>query len=73
MLMDRFVIFVDPAYTSQECSSCSKRQKMPLKQRMHICSCGLRIPRDFNASLVIRDRGLIFFEAINPSSLALDA
>jgi putative transposase len=50
--IDRF----DPS--SQVCSCCGHRQKMPLNQRTYHCpNCGLVINRDANASLNIRNWG----------------
>jgi len=41
--------------TSQTCSSCGYKQKMPLNKRTFKCEdCGLKIDRDFNASLNIK-------------------
>jgi putative transposase len=41
----------NPAYTSQTCSRCSHRQKMPLALRVFECGkCGLVICRDLNAA-----------------------
>jgi putative transposase len=37
--------------SSQLCSNCGNRQKMPLKERVYRCTCGLEIDRDLNASL----------------------
>jgi len=71
MLMDRLVISVDPAYTSQDCSSCGKRQKMPLSARVYECDCGLKLDRDINSAKNIEAKGQkYFFEELNPSSLA---
>ncbi len=50
---------VNPAYTSQTCSSCKHRQKMPLSERVYRCPCcGLVLDRDHNASLNILALGL---------------
>jgi putative transposase len=47
----REVVRVNPAYTSQTCSSCGHRQVMPLSVRVYECpSCGLVIDRDHNGS-----------------------
>jgi transposase len=49
---------VNPAYTSQECSGCGERQKMPLAVRIYECgNCHLVIHRDVNAALNILGRG----------------
>jgi putative transposase len=55
----RVFIKVNPAYTSQDCSKCGHRQKMPLSNRMYVCPCcHLEINRDLNASLNILAVGL---------------
>jgi putative transposase len=55
----RVFIAVNPAYTSQTCSSCGHRQKMPLSERIFDCPCcSLHINRDLNASLNILALGL---------------
>jgi len=55
----RAFVKVNPAYTSQTCSRCSHRQKMPLSERVYECPCCLlSIDRDLNASLNIRALGL---------------
>jgi putative transposase len=56
----RTFIAVNPAYTSQACSQCGHRQKMPLADRVYRCPCcGLERDRDHNASLNILTRGLL--------------
>lgn len=55
----RTVVFVNPAYTSQDCSRCGHREKKALSERMHLCKCcGLNIHRDLNASINIESLGL---------------
>ncbi len=55
----RQFIKVNPAYTSQECSRCHHRQKMPLGERVYHCPCCLlAIDRDLNAALNIKAVGL---------------
>ncbi len=55
----RTVIAVNPAYTSQDCSSCGYRNKKLLSDRIYSCSnCDLIINRDLNASLNILRIGL---------------
>ncbi|MEK6882652.1 MAG: RNA-guided endonuclease TnpB family protein [Nanoarchaeota archaeon] len=45
------VKLVNPKYTSQICSHCGYKQKMPLSKRTFNCSnCGFKINRDLNAS-----------------------
>lgn len=47
------------APSSQLCSSCGNRQKMPLSIRTYNCPvCGLSIDRDYNAALNIKTIGL---------------
>ncbi|MBO4551807.1 MAG: transposase [Candidatus Methanomethylophilaceae archaeon] len=53
------IIFVDPAYTSQLCSSCGTMVPKDLSVREHICPhCGLIMSRDRNAAINILNRGL---------------
>ena len=53
------VIFVNPAYTSQLCSSCGTLVPKDLSVRKHICPhCGLIMSRDRNAAINILNRGL---------------
>ena len=55
----RQFIKVTPAYTSQDCSRCHHRQKMPLSERVYQCPCCLlSIDRDLNAALNICALGL---------------
>jgi putative transposase len=55
----RAVVRVNPAYTSQTCSSCGHRQEMPLSVRVYECpSCGLVIDRDHNGSRNILNQAL---------------
>jgi putative transposase len=50
----RQFIAVNPAYTSQTCSKCGHRQKMPLNERTFDCPCcNLSLDRDHNAALNI--------------------
>lgn len=43
--------------STQMCSNCGKRNKLPLRQRMYHCECGLRIHRDDNAAINLRAVG----------------
>ncbi len=53
------LIKVNPAYTSQDCSSCGYRVKKKLSDRIHKCpNCNLEMDRDLNASLNILRLGL---------------
>ncbi len=55
----RQFVAVNPAYTSQDCSSCGHRQKLPLSERTYTCPCcGLVIDRDLNAARNILGVGL---------------
>ncbi len=55
----RVLIRVNPAYTSQDCSTCGHRQKLTLSDRVYNCPCcKLVIDRDLNASLNILRLGL---------------
>lgn len=58
-VFNRSVIAVNPAYTSQDCSNCSKRVKKSLSTRTHSCSCGTRLCRDHNAAINILKKGLV--------------
>ncbi|NEO35239.1 MAG: IS200/IS605 family element transposase accessory protein TnpB [Moorea sp. SIOASIH] len=51
-------IAVNPAYTSQNCSSCGKVVKKSLSTRTHTCSCGCVLDRDHNAAINILRRAL---------------
>ncbi len=55
----RTALKVNPAYTSQDCSRCHHRQKMPLSERVYRCPCCLlSIDRDVNAAINICGLGL---------------
>jgi putative transposase len=55
----RAFVAVNPAYTSQDCSRCGHRQKMPLWERVFRCPCcHLELDRDLNAALNILRLGL---------------
>ena len=49
---------VDPRFTSQTCSACGLVAKKTLSERIHDCSCGLKLDRDHNAALNILGLGL---------------
>lgn len=49
---------VDPRNTSQTCSDCGLVAKKTLSERVHDCSCGLRLDRDHNAAINILCLGL---------------
>jgi putative transposase len=48
----------NPAFSSQDCSSCDERVQKPLSERMHRCTCGLVLHRDHNAAINILNRAL---------------
>ncbi len=50
----RQTIAVNPAYTSQDCSSCGEVVKKSLSTRTHTCSCGCVLDRD-SASPTLRE------------------
>jgi putative transposase len=50
----RQYVAVNPAYTSQDCSSCGHRQPLSLSDRIYTCPCcNIVLDRDFNANLNI--------------------
>ena len=51
-------VAVDPRNTSQACSNCGAlpEVKKTLKDRVHVCSCGLTLDRDWNAARNILQR-----------------
>ncbi len=55
----RLFVQVNPAYTSQTCSICGHRQKMPLSERIFDCPCcHVYLDRDLNAAKNIVGLGL---------------
>jgi putative transposase len=54
----KVTVAVNPAYTSQECSSCGTIVKKSLSTRTHICQCGCVMDRDENAARNILSQGL---------------
>ena len=65
----RVTIAVNPAYTSQECSSCSVIVKKSLSTRTHVCQCGCVLDRDHNAGINILNSGLGTIGHIGTSAL----
>ena len=57
-VFERVTVAVNPAYTSQECSSCGAIVNKTLSTRTHVCQCGCVMDRDFNAARNILSRGL---------------
>jgi putative transposase len=54
----RATVAVNPAYTSQECSSCGVVVRKSLSTRTHVCQCGCVLDRDENAAINILNKGL---------------
>ncbi len=49
----KITVAVNPAYTSQKCSSCGTVVKKSLSTRTHVCQCGCELDRDHNAAINI--------------------
>jgi putative transposase len=49
----RQIVAVNPYNTSQMCSNCGNLVPKTLKERIHICDCGLTLDRDTNAAINI--------------------
>jgi putative transposase len=49
----KITVAVNPAYTSQKCSSCGTHVKKSLSMRTHVCQCGFVLDRDWNAAINI--------------------
>ncbi|AOY81313.1 transposase [Moorena producens JHB] len=56
--LGRITVAVNPAYTSQNCSSCGEIVKKSLSTRTHTCKCGCQLDRDHNAARNILARAL---------------
>ncbi len=54
----RITVAVNPAYTSQQCSSCGILIKKSLSMRTHACQCGFVLDRDWNAAINILELAL---------------
>ena len=53
------VVRVNPAYTTQICSVCGQKVPKTLADRIHKCPIwGVKLDRDYNSSIVIRERGI---------------
>ncbi len=57
-IFGRVTVAVNPAYTSQECSSCGVIVKKSLSTRTHTCQCGCVLDRDHNAALNILTKAI---------------
>jgi putative transposase len=74
----KMVAEVEPSYTSVDCSRCGNKVPKPLAVRIHGCNrCGLSIDRDYNASLNIKQRGLLLLpqglREVTPVEIALQS
>ncbi|WP_419185676.1 zinc ribbon domain-containing protein [Mangrovactinospora gilvigrisea] len=65
------VVYVDPAYTSQECSQCHHidRKNRPTQARFTCRSCGIVLHADLNGSRTIAARGAVVWNAGRQSSV----
>lgn len=61
----RRVLFVDPKYTSQDCSECGARVAKSITEREHICPCGAKMCRDVNAARNIVKKGGFSLEELS--------
>jgi putative transposase len=69
----RTTVAVNPAYTSQKCSSCGTVVKKSLSTRTHACQCGCHLDRDHNAGINILNLGLLATQpATHGSEVASD-
>jgi len=62
-------IGVNPAYTSQMCSSCGQLVPKDLSVRIHKCSCGYIADRDVNAARNIKRLGLQSLEDLRSKAV----
>lgn len=53
------VVLINPANTSQSCSSCGLIRKKSLAERWHSCPCGASMHRDLNAAINILNRATL--------------
>jgi putative transposase len=60
----KYFIKVDKWYpSSQLCSCCGSQKKLTLSDRIYKCDCGLKLDRDYNAAINIKNEGLRLLEA----------
>ena len=69
-IFGRVTVAVNPAYTSQECSSCGVIVKKSLSTRTHVCQCGCSLGRDHNAALNILTKAIATTGHVGSSVLA---
>jgi len=60
---------VNPAYTSQMCSSCGQLVPKDLSVRIHKCSCGYVADRDVNAAKNVKRLGLQSLEDLRSKAV----
>jgi putative transposase len=66
----RRVVFVNPRGTTQNCSGCGVVVKKTIRIRDHECpDCGLKLDRDLNAAINIRERALLALRREDPSAM----
>ncbi len=53
------VVLMEPAHTTQECSSCGLVHKKSLAERWHSCLCGASMHRDLNAAMNILNKAIL--------------
>jgi IS605 OrfB family transposase len=70
--LGKHVVYINPAYTSQECSSCGIVLKSQRKGNMYECSCGYKGHSDLNAAINIRNRFLTSPEFLKISGAIVD-
>ena len=61
------IVLVNPAHTTQKCSSCGSVRKKALAERQHRCSCGASMHRDLNAAINILRRATVGHTGSNAS------
>ncbi|PPT10627.1 Mobile element protein [Geitlerinema sp. FC II] len=54
----KITVAVNPAYTSEKCSSCGAIVQKSLSTRTHVCRCGFELDRDHNAAINILNAAL---------------
>ena len=60
----KYFIKVDKWYpSSQLCSCCGSQKKLTLADRIYKCDCGMKLDRDYNAAINIKNEGLRLLEA----------
>jgi len=70
----RQIVLVNPAYTSQTCSSCGQLfQDFDLSVRWVNCDCGLSLARDHNSAINILIRACASLEASEPVGYRCEA